>query len=103
MQYGRTHGVPELAVTVSDLYDAALSPSSRVTYRTGQRAYGRFMNTLKGGNAYPFQKRKFNNTELNLAFYIAFLLLEPKITKASTILNYETHVKYVFKEEGCPE
>ena len=41
-------------------------------------------------------------TELNLAFFMAFLLLEPSITKATTILAYETHVKYLFRAEGCP-
>ena len=32
---------------------------------------------------------------------MAFLILKPTITKASTILNYETHVKYHFREQGC--
>ena len=31
-----------------------------------------------------------------------YLLLEPTIKKASTILNYEPHVKYLFRSEGCP-
>ena len=52
---------------------------------------------------FPFQRRTLTETELNLAFFMAFLLLEPKITAASTILGYETHVKYMFKEEGCAE
>ena len=34
---------------------------------------------------------------------MAFLLVEPRIKAAGTILNYETHVKYKFKEQGCPE
>ena len=102
-RFGRARGVPELATTVVDLYDAALRPSSKTTYRTGQRAYQRFTSTLKGGRFFPFQQRYMQEAELNLAFYIAFLLLEPNITAASTILNYETHVKYKFKAEGCPE
>ena len=55
------------------------------------------------GRRFPFRHRFLPETELNLAFFLAFLLLEPSITKASTILGYETHVKYLFKTEGCPE
>ena len=86
-----------------DLYDAALQPSSRKAYRTGQRAYDRFVQSMRGGVYFPFQRRILGETELNLAFFIAFLVLEPRITKATTILGYTSHVKYVFREEGCPE
>ena len=103
MRFGHARGVPALAVTVMDLYDAALRPSSQRTYRTGQRAYSRFINSLTGGSHFPFLCRQLQDTELNLAFYMAFLLLQPTIRRASTILSYETHVKYLFKEEGCPE
>ena len=86
-----------------DLYDAALQPSSRNTYRTGQRAYDRFIRSMRGGVYFPFQRQMLGETELNLAFFIAFLVLKPRITKANTILGYTSHVKYVFKEEGCAE
>ena len=103
MRFGQARGVPALAVTVMDLYDAALRLSSQRTYKTGQRAYTRFINTLTGGSHFPFLCRQLHKTELTLAFYMAYLLLQPSITKASTILSYETHVKYLFKEEGCSE
>ena len=32
---------------------------------------------------------------------MAFLVLKPTIKKATTILNYEGHVKYSFREQGC--
>ena len=86
-----------------DIYHAALRDSSRTTYGTGQKAFGRFLETLKGGVRFPFKQLELNGTELNLAFYMAFLLLEPTINKATTILGYETHVKYWFRTEGCPE
>ena len=86
-----------------DLYDAALRASSRNTYRTGQRAYDRFMIRLSSGRYFPFEPQLLTETELNLAFFMAFLLLEPRIRAAGTILGYETHVKFKFKEEGCPE
>ena len=86
-----------------ELFHAALRPSSQKTYRTGQRAYTRFLNSIDGGIRLPFQGKLPGKTELNLAFFIAFLLLEPNIKKSSTILNYESHVKYMFREEGCPE
>ena len=101
--FGLKQGVSYLAEVVLDLYDAALRESSRRTYGTGQRAYIRFISTLQDGVACPFQKRELSDTELNLAFFMAFLLLEPKITAAGTILGYESHVKYQFKEEGCEE
>ena len=101
--FGRAHGVPHLADVVVDLFNSALQPSSRRTYGTGQRAYSRFMTTMQGGIAFPFRRRELGQTELNLAFFIAFLLLEPNVRQASTILNYETHVKYLFKEEGCSD
>ena len=88
---------------VLDLYDAALRASSRNTYRTGQRAYDRFMVCLAAGRHFPFEPQDLSEAELNLAFFMAFLLLEPRITTAGTILNYESHVKFRFQEEGCPE
>ena len=88
---------------VLDLYDAALRVSSRNTYRTGQRAYDRFMARLAAGRYFPFEPQALSETELNLAFFMAFLLLEPRIRAARTILNYESHVKFKFKEEWCTE
>ena len=103
MANSQQYGVLELAHTVMDLFDAALKPSSRRTYKTGQRAYTRFLETLQDGIRFPFRPLALRHTELNLAFYIAFLLLEPTVRKATTILNYETHVKSWFRSEGCPE
>ena len=102
-EFARRHKVPLLAEAVMDIYEAAIMESSRKTYGTGQRAYCRFLNTLHEGTRFPFQKRDLGKTELNLAFYMAFLLLEPTIKKASTILNYENHVKYWFRTENCAE
>ena len=85
-----------------ELFRASLRPSSQRTYKTGQRAYSRFLKSLRRGTHFPFNRRKLPETELNLAFFMAYLMLEPTITKATTILNYETHVKYLFRTEGCP-
>ena len=91
MEFDIKKRVPELGEVVMDLFDAALQPSSRRTYRTGQRAYDRFILSMHNGTYFPFQRRRLGETELNLAFYIAFLLLKPGITKANTILNYTSH------------
>ena len=91
VKFGNMRNVPQLSEVVMDLYDAALQPSSRNTYRTGQRAYDRFIRSMRGGLYLPFQRRLLGETELNLAFFIAFLVLEPRITKASTILGYTSH------------
>ena len=85
-----------------DLYDSAIQESSRRQYGTGQRAYLRFAGKLSiPGGFFPFQKRRLENTELTLAFFMAHLLLKPTIKKASTILCYEAHVKWMFRREGC--
>ena len=102
-EFAWRHKVPHLAGAVMDIYEAAIMESSRKTYGTGQRAYCRFLTTLSAGIRFPFLKRDLGKTELNLAFYMAFLLLEPTINQASTILNYENHVKYWFRTEGCAE
>ena len=47
VKFGIKRDVPELAEVVMDLYDAALQPSSRRTYGTGQRAYARFISTMR--------------------------------------------------------
>ena len=86
-----------------DLFHASLRESTRKSYKTGQRAYDRFILSLKQGDLFPFHSTVLSDTELNLAFYIAWLLLRPTITSASTILGYETHVKSLFLEEGCDE
>ena len=92
----------DLAEIVDHLYDAALRLSSRATYGTGQRAYHRFASEIGRPEALmPFLPRALTKTELYLSFYVAFLILKPTITKASTILNYEGHVKYFFREQGC--
>ena len=83
----------DLAEIVDHLYDAALRLSSRATYDTGQRAYHRFAREIVRPEALlPFRPRGRTKTELYLSFSIAFLILKPTITKASTILNYEGHV-----------
>ena len=93
----------DLAEIVENLYDAALRSSSRQTYKTGLRAYLRFMKDVNGGSAllYPFRRTSLSRTELALAFYMEYLILQPTIRASSTILGYEVHVKYMFRENGC--
>ena len=97
------HNVKGLAETVLDLYTAALRESSQKTYKTGQRAYFKLCHKLKQQESpFPFKQRQLSPTELTLAFFMASLLLEPTINSGSTITGYENHVKYMFREEGCP-
>ena len=94
---------PDLAEVVKHLYDAALQESSKKTYKTGQRAYIRFADEINRDEALlPFLPQKLSRTELYLAFYMAYLVLKPTIKKGSTIPAYEAHVKYRFREQGCP-
>ena len=84
------------------MYDAALQDSSKQTYKTGQRAYSRFAEEIKKDEAHlPFLPKQLNRTELYLAFFIAYLILKPTITKGTRIRAYEGHVKYLFREQGC--
>ena len=101
--FGREIGRLDLAEVVEHLYDAALQTSSKKTYKTGQRAYFRFATEINKEEAhFPFLSQNLSRTELYLAFYIAYLVLKPTIKKGSTILAYEGHVKYLFREQGCP-
>ena len=98
--FGAEINRPDLAEIVEHLYDSALQESSKKTYGTGQRAYFRFVQELKKEKAYvPFLPKNLSRTELYLAFYIAYLVLKPTVNKATTILAYEGHVKYFFREQ----
>ena len=92
--FGRAKHVPHLAEVVIDLYDASLKTSSKNTYKTGQRAYFRFIQEMNDGIMFPFESRTLSETELNLAFFMASLILRPTIAVGSTIASYVTHVKY---------
>ena len=105
IQFGATINRPDLAEVVASLYDAALQESSRKTYQTGQRAFRRFHEEIYGQKessaCLPFQNRNLGDVVLHLSFFMAWLLIQPTITSASTILGYETHTKYMFRSEGC--
>ena len=49
----------------------------------------------------PFLQQNLTRTELYFAFFITYLIFRPSIKKGSTILAYEGHVKYLFREQGC--
>ena len=101
-KYGQQINQAKLAEIVSDLYASALKPSSRRTYQTGQRAYYRFSSNLPTScPKFPFHRKLLSPTELRLAFFMASLVLKPTIKSCSTILGYETHVKYLFRAQGC--
>ena len=76
-----------------DLYESAIQESSRKQYGSGQQAYLRFTSGIPApGYLLPFPPKQLQRTELMLAFFIASLFLKPSITRATTILAYETHV-----------
>ena len=102
-KFGREHRVEHLAEVVLDVYDAAIKLSTKRTYNTGQKAYVRFITSIHNGRLFPFQSCQLGQTELNLAFFMASLLLKPSITVGTTIVGYESHVKYWFRAEGCSE
>ena len=95
LEFGRCIDKIGLAGIVMDLYESAIQESSRKQYGTGQRAYLRFVAGITTpGYLLPFHQRQLQRTELMLAFFMACLLLKPSITRATTILAYETHVKW---------
>ena len=100
--FAKKIGRLSLGDVVIDLYDSSLEESSRNQYSTGQRAYLRFM--LSGPATeltLPFPQTPLRETELSLAFFMATLVLKPTIKVGSTVLSYETHVKWMFRKEGC--
>lgn len=72
-------------------------------YKAGQLAYLRFIESIHAGHLFPFQSHQLGQTELNLAFFIVSLLLMPSIAVGKTIVANESHVKYMFRSEGCRE
>ena len=70
--FGEKIGRMDLADIVVSLYDAALQQSSRKTYRTGQRAYLRFVKEVgRIDLLQPYLRNNLDHTELSLAFYMA--------------------------------
>ena len=70
--FGEKIGRMDLADIVVNLYDAALQQSSRKTYRTGQRAYLRFVQEVGRKDLHrPYMRSNLDDTELSLAFYMA--------------------------------
>ena len=53
------------------------------------------------GMRWPFRVSRLSATKLTLTFFMASLFMRPTITRASTILSYETHVKWWYRKEGC--
>ena len=94
--------MPKQAEVVMDLYDAALAESSKKTYKSGQRAYSRFLTKLPiFHRQLPFLPCLLSELELRLAFFIADMVLDVPPKAASTMRGYMTHVKYQFREQGC--
>ena len=85
------------------MFEASLRESTRISYKTGQRSYDRFIVSLIRGVCFPFHRTVLSDTELKYAFYLAKLLLRLTITSANTILGYGTHLKSLLLKEGCGE
>ena len=76
--------------------------SSKRTYGTGQRAYLKFSSEFKSKTVLaPFVSQSLNNTELHLAFYMAFLILKPTITKSTTIIAMLDTLNTFFTNMGA--
>ena len=69
--------VLEIAHTVMDLLDTTLKPSARRTYKTGQWAYSRFLETLQDAIHFPFRPLAPRHTE---CFLYSFLIIRAKLS-----------------------
>ena len=101
-KYGVKLRLSQHAEVVMDLYESALAPSSRRTYRSGKRAYDRFIMKLPANiRRLPFIPRQLSELELSLAFFVADMVLDVPPKAASTMRGYLAHVKYHFRAAGC--
>ena len=69
--------VLEIAHTVMDLLDTTLKPSARRTYKTGQWAYSRFLETLQDRIHFPFRPLALRH---NVCFLYSFLIIRAKLS-----------------------
>ena len=101
LRYGEWIGNDLLAKAVIHFYHNAWAASTARCYRTGQRRWEKFTATHPVIPMYPFPQKMLQEYELALAFYAAYLALQPTITRGSTVAAYLSHVRAGWRQAGC--
>ena len=101
LRYGERIGNRLLAKAVIYFYQNAWAESTARSYRTGQRRWEKFTASFPSIPLYPFPRNDLQEYELALAFYAAYLSLQPTITRGTTVAAYLSHVRAAWRLEGC--
>ena len=84
-----------------NLYCEALAPSSRKSYRSGEKHFQKFLAVYPSLSITPYQINIPSNLSLTLCFFSASLLQKDTIKSAASIRSYLGHVKNLLLQEGC--
>ena len=103
LQYGERIGSTTLAEAVIYFYHNAWTASTTRTYSTGQRRWQQFTSIFRAIGPYPHPHSKLQEFELALAFFAAHLALQPTITRGTTVASYLSHVRTLWRHNGCPK
>ena len=103
IRYGDRIGSPTLAEAVIYFYHNAWTASTTRTYSTGQRRWQQFTSIFHGISPFPHPRAALQEFELALAFFAAHLALQPTITRGTTVAAYLSHVRTLWRRNGCPK
>ena len=84
-----------------ELYDSALAPSTKKTYKTGAKHFRKFLSRYTGLPPVPFPRQPVSIGTLTLCFFAASLFLKDTIKSAQTIRCYISHAKNHCINFGC--
>ena len=102
-RYNERIGSPTLAEAVIYFYHNAWTASSTRTYTTGQRRWRQFTSIFRGISPFPHPRAALQEFELALAFFAAHLALQPTTTHGATVAAYLSHVRTLWRHNGCPK
>ena len=103
LRYGERIGSPILAEAVIYFYNNAWTASTKRTYTTGQRRWQQFTSLFRSISPFPHPRAALQEFELSLAFFAAHLAMHPTITRGTTVAAYLSHVRTLWRRNGCPK
>ena len=103
LRYGERIGSKTLAEAVIYFYQNAWAASTTRTYKTGQRRWQQFTTMFRSVSPFPHPRAALQDFELSLAFFAAHLALQPTITRGTTVASYLSHVRTLWRRDGCPK
>ena len=101
-RFGEVLGAGELAQLAFKLYDAALAPSSKKSYSSGEKHFVKFTSKYKKiAKIYSLPHPAPPAESLALCLFAASLFLTKSIKSSATIKSYIRHAKNYCIKRGC--